>query len=84
MLLTLHQPKTFAVAVYLKVEETVLEELAWAEESPLWTALGQRNEPTPSCEEVFLPSQMEKTGDQQNPENQPKRYAVIKSKKKNA
>jgi retinoblastoma-like protein 1 len=43
-----------------QVEETVLEELAWAEESPLWTALSQRNEPTPSCEEVFLPSQMEK------------------------
>jgi len=61
------------------VEERVLEELAWKENSPLWEALKEKGEKIPSCDEVFLPSQMEKTGNQ-GQENQPKRYAVIKSK----
>ncbi len=43
-----------------QVEEKVLEELAWGEESPLWSILESKGEPIPSCEEVFLPSQMEK------------------------
>lgn len=60
-----------------QIEERVLEELAWKEDSPLWTILSTKGEPIPSCEEVFLPSQMEKTG---NEAEAPKRYAVIKSK----
>jgi hypothetical protein len=62
-----------------QVEEKVLEELAWKADSPLWTILSEKGEPIPSCEEVFLPSQMEKTGSEHG-ENAPKRYAVIKSK----
>lgn len=62
-----------------QVEEKVLEELAWKENSPLWSILLTKGEPVPSCEEVFLPSQMEKTGNEST-ENAPKRYAVIKSK----
>ncbi len=56
----------------------MLEELVWKADSPLWDALAQRNEPIPSGEEVFLPSQIEKTGDGGS-DSQPKRYAVIKS-----
>jgi hypothetical protein len=56
----------------------VLEQLAWEAASPLWTTMESRQEPIPSCEEVFLPSQMDKNGDGSG-ENAPKRYAVIKT-----
>ena len=64
-----------------QVEEKVLEELAWKDGSPLWDALAQKQEPIPSCEEVLLPSQIEKMGGEGggNGESAPKRYAVIKS-----
>lgn len=57
----------------------MLEELAWAKDSPIWDILKESGEvqPVPSCDEVFLPSQMEKTAGGE--ENAPKRYAVIKS-----
>ncbi|CAG7834073.1 unnamed protein product [Allacma fusca] len=65
-----------------QVEEKVLEELAWKIDSPFWVALAKKNEAIPSCEEVLLPSQIEKMGgDSQagNGESAPKRYAVIKT-----
>ena len=60
-----------------------MEELAWKNDSPLWDALAARtNEAIPPCEEVLLPSQIEKMGGDANSngESAPKRYAVIKSK----
>uniref|UniRef100_A0A914X0W0 Retinoblastoma-like protein 1 n=1 Tax=Plectus sambesii TaxID=2011161 RepID=A0A914X0W0_9BILA len=44
-----------------KVEERVLEELAWSMDSPLWTLLARRADGVPSCQAVALPSQIDKS-----------------------
>ena len=38
-----------------QIKEQILESIAWRKDSYLWVCL--RNEPIPSCEKVFLPSQ---------------------------
>lgn len=55
-----------------------MEELVWKADCPIWNVIAEKNDPIPCCEEVFLPSQIDKYGD--GGETQPKRYAVIKSK----
>jgi len=61
-----------------QVEEKVLEELVWKADCPIWNVIAEKNEAIPGCEEVFLPSQIDRFGE--GGEGQPKRYAVIKSK----
>ncbi|XGW20218.1 hypothetical protein V3C99_003770 [Haemonchus contortus] len=39
--------------VSLKLEERVLEELAWTHGSPLWTSLSRKPDSVPSCEEAW-------------------------------
>jgi hypothetical protein len=60
-----------------QVEEKVLEELVWKADSSLWSVLNDKKEPIPPCEDVFLPSQIDKKPDLDN--DGPKRYAVIKT-----
>lgn len=42
-----------------KIEETILESLAWRKDSPLWQAIERYDGGVPSCEEVSLPGTLE-------------------------
>jgi hypothetical protein len=58
------------VTHFSRLEEQVLESLAWDGVSPLWSMLSPPSgspESVPSCEEAFLPSQLEAVYDHVSP-----------------
>ena len=42
-----------------RVEERILESMAWQRDSPLWPAMENMTDNVPSCEEVSLPGTLE-------------------------
>jgi hypothetical protein len=45
--------------ILIKIEEKILEALAWRSESPLWENIRKSGLPVPSCEDVCLPGQLD-------------------------
>ncbi|KAL5021351.1 hypothetical protein ScPMuIL_000506 [Solemya velum] len=41
------------------IEESILQSLAWKNESPLWDAMKEQSGSIPTCEEVILPNQID-------------------------
>lgn len=44
------------IHVFFQIEESILQSLAWKNESPLWDAMKEQSGSIPTCEEVFFSS----------------------------